>query len=184
MKIDNGEEFIRRYAQRMLGEFGAEAVNVLRTSLEKKKLVSSRELYDQLRYDIIKATAETVAAAGISFANYGRWRDMRNVKYTRPLPHDEITDRLIPWVEKIGVGRFKYVPGYPDKSKVPSEDAAVRRIAWGIGMGLHLGKSPYRSKQWYAKVLWAKIAEFTDEVRLEYNNYYRDQLKKGLPKKI
>ncbi|NJO92111.1 MAG: hypothetical protein HC831_26420 [Chloroflexia bacterium] len=179
-----GDDFIEKHARRMLGEFATDALATLKSVLTRRKLVSSSELYNKLAYHIINATALNIAAVGVSFPDYGRIRDMRNVQHFRPLPNEIIQDQLVPWVAKQGLSKFKFIPGYSGQGKMPTEEQAIKRIAWGIGKGLHLGRSKYKTKAWYNKILWAKIHEVTEEINLEFSNYVKQEFKNALPKKI
>jgi len=178
----SAEDFIEQYARRMLHDFAPDALQAMRTALAKKKLDSSSELYNKVRYNIINSTARSMAAIGVSFPDYGRVRDMKRVDFSRPLSKEVIESNILPWVEKKGLSKFKFVPGYANKAEIPSESVALRRIAWGIGKGIHRKK--WKTKAWYNRVLWSKINELTEEITLAYNNYHREQLKKALPDKI
>ena len=59
------------------------------------------------------------------------------------------------WVLKIGLGKFKYVPGYQGK-RSPDVQLAARRIAWGVAIHrYHLGAG--KKRPWFAKLFYRKL---------------------------
>jgi len=129
--------------------------------------LSIRELVQSARDKKMNVTQETIrsimgsfqglspSAVGdvlISFKNSARFLDFRKSPDWQKFP--PIKD-LEDWVKKIGLNKFKYVPGYKNSSKRPTDDMAARRIAWGVAIHrYHMGAK--RKKPWFAKLFYKK----------------------------
>ncbi|PQA59163.1 hypothetical protein [Siphonobacter curvatus] len=66
--------------------------------------------------------------SSVMFSELLRIKDMKQLRYTTVPPLRAMVD----FVEKIGIGRFAYVPGYPTGVTPRSEHAAVLRVARGL----------------------------------------------------
>lgn len=171
------DEFIEKYAKRLFDDFSSQALEDLAKALSDKKIISTSELYNSLRYKVLSAVSQSAASCGVSFKTYGRFVDMRHSTFRTPLPKKAIEEEIIPWVQRQGVSSFKYIPGYgPNGLKIPSEDKAIKRIAWGIGRGMladskHHGKRKRKAKQWYNKIMWKHLNEFTKNTQYEYTKF-------------
>ncbi|MEO7174664.1 MAG: hypothetical protein ABI002_02665, partial [Saprospiraceae bacterium] len=90
-----------------------------------------------------KVTAENVIYLAFVFAEYGRYYDMKKVKYIGLLPVDEIKD----WVIRKGVERFTKTKNRTyngaDKEKIANQ------IAWGISKSRASGRTKLKRKPWY-----------------------------------
>lgn len=115
--------------------------------IQKKKISLTGELLESLEYSVNEGQGGNVSVT-IRYAAHGKFLEMRNLYYNKMPP----VDTLEAWVQKVGVDKFEYVPGYP-RGFVPRPEHA-RRIAWGIasrikgdGVVNQFGKWE-RSKQW------------------------------------
>lgn len=131
------------------------AVRSLQESLRKKKMVVTQELERSIKMRMTRVVSGA-GAAHLELNMYGRFRDMKRRTYSGPANFDAILD----WVEKIGIQRFKYVPGYdPSKrtvNRVPTTSLAMNRIAWGIAWSRYI-KFNARRKQWLNKLFYGPL---------------------------
>jgi hypothetical protein len=129
------------------------AIRELKASAKNKKVELSGETIASIDGSISAFSAEAVGQILINFQNSGRFQDWR----TRPDYNNQApVDVLEEWVKKIGINKFKSIPGYA-KGKTPiSESAAARRIAWGIAVS-RLNRGPQKRKRWFAKLMYGPL---------------------------
>lgn len=108
----------------VIDDLAVDGLNVFQSAIRKAGLVFSEELLSDWSTSVIKS--DDVLAVEWQFQMYGRYKDMKRISGYMP-PVEVITE----YVEKIGIDRFAWVPGYDIKSSVPT-DIAAERIAWGI----------------------------------------------------
>jgi hypothetical protein len=140
------------------------AIRKLRENLRKKRMVFSADLEASLKFQISQANAQGLSTALLTMRDHGRFRDMRQLKYTRPAPGNPILD----WVQKIGISKFRYIPGYNPAERrvrrVPVASIAMNRIAWGIAWG-RFTQGKVRRKQWLNKYFYGPlVGELIDQV--------------------
>jgi len=98
-------------------------------------------------------TDTAVGEALIGFQNSGRFLDYRkSPDWQRFPPIQSLAD----WVLKIGLSKFKYIPGYQKAKSTPSAQMAARRIAWGVAVHRYqLGAK--RKRPWFAGLFYRKL---------------------------
>lgn len=109
----------------MLAEVSRDAVRYFEAALDSKRLVFTQELRQSFEYNIIR-NAEEIASE-ITFRSYGRFKDMRKLTY---LDHAPPVSAIAYFIEKTGVEKFAWVPGYEGKRSPTVKD--INRIAWAI----------------------------------------------------
>lgn len=108
----------------VIDDLAVDGLNVFQTAIQRAGLVFSEELLNDWSTTVIKD--DDILAVEWQFQMYGRYKDMKRISgYMPPV------EVLIEYVEKVGVDRFAWVPGYDSKDSVPT-DIAAERIAWGI----------------------------------------------------
>ncbi|RCR69403.1 hypothetical protein [Larkinella punicea] len=112
----------------LVQEIAKDAIERFQEHITKYGLVLTDQLKRDFQYHILR-TATTLALE-IDFRQYGRFKDMAQLRYS----HNAPVDAMEFFVEKIGLDRFAYVMGYKGKS-VPTVTNAARRIAWAISIG-------------------------------------------------
>jgi hypothetical protein len=86
----------------------------------------------------------------------GKFRDIKALRYKKQAPVEDLEE----FVRIVGVDKFKFIPGYQGSNRVPTQDEAIRRIAWGIAMS-RLQKPAY-GKPWMLNTLFkAKMMKLT-----------------------
>lgn len=126
----------------VIDDLAVDGLNVFQNAIQRAGLVFSEELLKDWSTTVIKD--DDVLAVEWQFQMYGRFKDMKNI--TKYMPPVEV---MMEYVEKIGVDKFAWVPGYTTKDSVPT-DIAAERIAWGIAKYRNSVKTIKRSgRGWY-----------------------------------
>lgn len=141
------------FIDQVLQEWTPLVIEVLHKGIEQRNLVVTQELYRSLRWQIVKASAGFVATASLYFDSAGRWKDMKTYRRGKVPPIDAIAEEF---VKAIGVSNFKFVPGYTRGKTIPTDSIAIRRIAWGIAIGMNKKKGT-TAKKWYSKNFYGTI---------------------------
>lgn len=153
------KERLDEWLVEQLGDWSANVKLVLIEQIQKRKLILDEKLINSIEYQVIKASGDQVNGVRLAFEDYGRMKEMKNLFYTKQPPVSEMED----FVRKVGLGKFKYVPGYSSMAKVPSEDVAVKRIAWGISRS-RLADHKHKPKKWFAKTFYGQINVLIDQL--------------------
>jgi hypothetical protein len=142
-------------ALRIIEEMTREAVHYFEKSVEASGIMLTDDLKNSFRSEITAASGNLLASATISFEGYGRLKDMKSLKWSRPANLDAMEE----YVKKVGVDKFAYVPGYEHSSKIPTTNIAMKRIAAGIAWHrFKISTVPNsKSKMWYTKTLNAFV---------------------------
>ena len=109
----------------MLGEVSREALQNFERAIESKRLIFSQELKQSFDFSIMQGAEEI--ASEITFRSYGRFKDMKKLSY---LDHAPPISAIAYFIEKTGVEKFAWVPGYEGKAASSVKD--INRIAWAI----------------------------------------------------
>jgi hypothetical protein len=132
----------------------------LKSALLRQKINLTGNLKDSIYGEINAAGQDMHAQLRLHFADYGRVKDMKVRYHGKGPPFEEI----LKFVQKVGIDKFKYVPGYP-KGVFPvgragdGQRIAMNRIAWGIVKSRTLPKNADKKygKKWYAKNFFSEI---------------------------
>jgi hypothetical protein len=127
--MDNELDQIIAELKQDVAKIVAEGQKYFEGAIKSSGLVLSGELLSSVD-SILRSEAKTIEATAIfSFNKYWRFKDMKRLNYSGYIN----VDAMMSFVEKVGVGKFAYVPGYENKN--PSEvpiGIAKHRIVWGI----------------------------------------------------
>lgn len=138
------------------------AVRELIASAKKNKVELTGETIASIAGSVADFTPDGVGAILIQFQNSGRLQDWRKMEYSKLPP----VDILAQWVEKIGIDKFKFVPGYRGKERRISDSQAARRIAWGVAMARYR-RGPRRKKRWFAKLMYGPLLARLIDAQIE-----------------
>lgn len=157
----NREE-LAKYIEKELGDWGNNVSLMLQENIRKNKLVISEQLVRSFEYQVRSEMSTKIQSLLIGFNDYGRMKEMRSLVFTKMPPVESIES----YVEKIGVSKFKYVPGYK-RGNIPSESIAKKRIAWGIARSKF---SDYKGKpkKWFAKAFYREINHLITNLMIGY----------------
>lgn len=140
------EQDIRQAIRDILPETVQDGVMYLQKALADKQIVNTQELLNSVDHVIREETSGMVGS--IFFTDYGRYKDMKNLRWNGKMPPVE---ELIEWIKGIGLGKFAWIPGYESTGKVPSESEAIRRLAWSFAKAM--GSVPVTKRKyagtWY-----------------------------------
>lgn len=147
------------------------AIEELRERAKNRKVELTGELIDSFSSKISKLTADGVAEMQIYFKTSGRFRDMEIGRYNKQGPAAVFAE----WAEQVGIEKFKYVPGYGDKSRVPTTSIAYRRIGWGVAIARYT-KGRIKSKRWFYKFFYGKLFDQLVDDMIEATGYSSVQM--------
>ena len=139
-------EELQAEAAELAEEITRDAVKYFEKAIERAGITLTGQLKDSIEYRIIQQASALSVAGVISFKGYGRIKDMKTLHYSLMPPIEAMED----FVEKVGLEKFAYVPGY-FTTQVSTVANAARRIAWAVAMSrkkVPTVKTPKR-KQWY-----------------------------------
>jgi hypothetical protein len=163
------------WLQEQLGDWAENTKRELITAIEKRNLKLTDELVRSIEYQVVKAAEDQASGVKLAFEDYGRMKEMRHLFYDKMPPVSVMEE----FVRKVGLGKFKYVPGYLNKSKVPSEDVAIKRIAWGISKS-RLTDTKHKPRKWFAKNFYSKINILIDRLLEGYQDISLDTIEKNI----
>ncbi|GAB3990375.1 hypothetical protein GCM10028807_17400 [Spirosoma daeguense] len=120
-----------REAAKILDAYLLQAERLFIARIQAAGKVLTGELINSFRREAAKEAGEFVEAR-LHLAATGRLLDLRRMDFSRTPPLLAMEN----YVQKVGIGAFAYVPGYPAGSFPASESRAVERIAWAYKMSL------------------------------------------------
>lgn len=115
----------------MVQEWARHTVERLKKEIDQRGMSVTNELIESLTYRVESGQNPGIV---ISFRNYGAFRDMKFLFFSKMPP----VDKLEQWVSKRGISQFAYVPGFGQEG-LNRPDAAAR-IAWGIAKNFASGE--------------------------------------------
>jgi len=138
------------------------AITRLTESLLRAGVVLSGQTLRNIRAEVLSASQGGAAGLLLYLQESGRIQEMKNISYRKLPPQSAIED----FVRKIGVSNFKYVPGYKPGT-VPTENIAIRRIAWGIRHAKRR-ENTTKPKKWFARTFYSSLNVLIDNIVTRY----------------
>ena len=138
------EKKLREIQSAELKAVAQDAVKYYQQAIERSGYVMTEALRNDFDLHIIESSE--MIAAEIAFRYYGRFKDMKVLKYGDLMPPIEV---ITEFVEKIGVSKFAWVPGYEKNGKTPALSVAVKRIASAIAVSFRNKGIKREGKGWY-----------------------------------
>jgi hypothetical protein len=157
VNIENLSKFIIEE----LGDWQHNVTRLLQESVRKNKLTLTDELLNSFEHEV-KSHAGDMVQGLLSFRGYGRIKEMSRLVYTRQPPVEKMEE----YVEKVGVSKFKYVPGYK-AGHIPHESIAVKRIAWGLARRKFIDNK-HKPKRWFAKQFYREVNILVTNLMIGY----------------
>jgi hypothetical protein len=111
----------------LLDYYVREAVDEFQRRIRAAGLILTGEMLDSFRIKAVQTGAGYISQQ-VEMAGYFRIKDLRSMHYARMPPQAAMEY----FIEKTGLSRFAYVPGYKASSPPASQTIAVERIAWAI----------------------------------------------------
>lgn len=146
----------------LLEQFVKRTETAFKAAVQREGLISSGDLIDSIRAQGIQYGSDFISAH-INYSDILRFKDMKSLEYTTIPPIGPIAE----WVERTGVDKFPYMPGYPEGKRPGSESEQIQRIATGIQY--HLKASP-NVKRGYRGIYndnlkYSLLPQFYDDMR-------------------
>jgi hypothetical protein len=151
MQTPKTPEQLNAFINAELGNWSENVRTLLMENVKKKGLTLSSSLLNSFDQQVQEATQGTLAKVFFVFSDHGRHHDMRSLVYTKMPPVGELEE----FVRKVGLSKFKYVPGY-ERGRMPAESIAIKRIAWGIAQS-RLKSYKHKPRKWFAKSFYGQI---------------------------
>lgn len=152
MAIDVTEEY-KNNLEDLVAAWLESSIRELVQSAKDKNVNVTQATINSIVGSFAGLSDQAVGEALIGFQNSGRFLDFRKSPDWQKFPPIE---SLAEWVLKIGINKFKYIPGYKNAKSRPSAQMAARRIAWGVAMHRYqLGAK--RKRPWFAKLFYKKL---------------------------
>jgi hypothetical protein len=142
-----------KQVEEICNRFMPNAVDMLQARLKERKLVLSESLLKSVQGKLATNLQTAGADIVISFEMSGRYKDMKKMSYQGAMPPVEA---MLAYVQKVGVSKFKYVPGYQNAQSLPTADVAANRIAWGLAKSYVSGKK-VKNNRWFSKYFYGPI---------------------------
>lgn len=118
-----------REAIKILDNYIKQAENAFKDRIQAAGKVLTKELLNSFRI-IAAREAEGFVEARLELAATGRFLDLRRMNYSRTPP----LVAMEAFVEKVGVSKFAYIPGYPRGVFPRTESQAIQRLSWSLKM--------------------------------------------------
>ena len=169
------KEEIRAFVEEKLRMWAADYIASRKSALRQRKIEASGNLIASLEAEINKAASREAIELIMSFPDYGRIIDQRNVRPARG--GKGYIELLEDWIER--KGEAKFVSGWQRRNKgkkVPKN--IVNRIAWGIA--IKRSGNRFRRKQWYNKSKSAAITDLFNQVAAGLPDITGNQMSKQL----
>ena len=113
--------------KKVFDDFAKNAERVWRNTAAQEGKVLTGDMVMSIRAGATEA-ARGFVTAHVYYSKLLRILDMKTLNFLRTPP----LSALIEYVEKVGVDKFAYVPGYTAGLRPATESEAVERIAWGM----------------------------------------------------
>lgn len=149
------------FQSRLLQDWAAETLAVLRQVIRERVGYVPTALFDVLKGRVLDAAAsEAKGEFQLEFLDAGRHVDMKRLQWSRrPITQD--SNFILDWVNRRGIDKFKFVPGYQKGSRVElAREKQAQRIAGAIiaakGRNLKARRRKTQNK-WYNEVFYSRV---------------------------
>lgn len=145
--MDSNNELLKEFVHDLFTNYKEYVKERLQKSMKGKK-ISDSELEASLQ--TVLSGSDLNEVVSVIFADYGRIIDQKRKFQNPPPPLAE----LEAWIRKKGgLSKFK-IPDYENAKRVPTQNAAIRRIALGISYGMKIKVS---RRAWYFKAMYKSV---------------------------
>lgn len=112
-------------------ELGSRIEKTFKDAVRREGLLDTGDLVDSIKAGSVKTENGTLSTS-VAFSALLRLKDMKTLRYFTIPP----LAPLVEWVERVGISRFAYIPGYPEGVTKPTEIEQIYRVAAGIQYNL------------------------------------------------
>lgn len=158
---------------KLLADFADRVVDALKSAVRSEGLVLSGDLERSIRAGAV-TRAKGVIEAKVEYMDLLRIKDIKTLQYFTIPPIRPLAE----WVERVGVERFAYVPGYTDGDRPKTEIETIYRIAKGIQYNLKARPNVQRGNRsiYNATIYRDLIPNFLDDMRAAALAYAGEQV--------
>lgn len=125
MATDLVQYALERAVEKVMAEWTADLTKRLQAAIEAQDIELTGQLKQSIGYMLSDSDDVVAGKISIIFETYGRFQDM---KYRHTTPPTAV---MRSYVQKIGLDKFKFVPGYP-ATMSPAQVAAKAKPRNGI----------------------------------------------------
>ena len=118
-------------------QISGRGIQQLEEKLADEGLVMTGALKSSLFREVRQNNTAWVTEMAMQFEMYGRFKDLREMTYSKQMPVKDEENELIPWVRGVMEGKagktpFKFISGRKNGSFPLDKETAVRQLAWAI----------------------------------------------------
>lgn len=117
--------------QKLYEDLAKRSERAFEDAVRREGLVDTGELLDSIRAGTVEVGGKTISTS-VLFSQLLRLKDVKTMQYFTIPP----LAPLLQWVERVGLSKFAYVPGYPKGLTQATETEQIYRIAAGIQYNL------------------------------------------------
>lgn len=141
--------------------FANQTVMAMAANVRKKKIVNTRDLLNSIDEETRSELGRMVTIMNFAFNEYGRYADMKRIRWKQQPPVDEI----LKWVEQKGLNAFGADPK-PNKRTPKTPERRKNEIAWGIAMRYVKRKRGTKPRPWFQSQFYSDLAALYEELAL------------------
>jgi hypothetical protein len=135
-------------------QISGRGIKALEEKLEDEGLVMTGDLKKSLFREVRQNNSAWLTELAMQFEAYGRFKDMKELHYTKQAP----VDAMEKFVTKVMEGQvknstpFNFISGRPNGSMPRNRETAIRQLAWAIARSrLYQPIVIRKGKGWYIK---------------------------------
>lgn len=147
--------------QELADYFALQTVQTWASNIKRRKIINTKRLLNSLDYDTQKDLSKLVVVMQFAFEEYGRFADIKNVRWRDQPPIDEIKA----WIEKKGLQAFMKDPN-PNKKKPKTPERRKNEIAWGIARNRAKNKNRPKRKPWFQSTFYKSLNALYEEISI------------------
>lgn len=161
--------------QELANYFALEMVQKWAVNIRKRKIVNTRQLLNSLDQETSADLSRLVVVMQFAFEEYGRYADIKNLRWREQPPIDEIKA----WIEKKGLQAFIKDPN-PNKKKPKTDQRRKNEIAWGIARSRAKNKTRSKTKPWFQSTFYKSLNALYEEIALGVQDRTIDTMRETL----
>jgi len=139
-------------------QISGQGIQQLQEKLEDEGLVMTGALKSSLFKEVRQNNQAWMTEMAMQFEAYGRFKDMKQMHYSKQMPVDEDSNKgFQAWVKEVMAGApgktpFSFVSGRKNGSFPRDREVAVRQIAWAVARSrIYQPIIQRKGKGWYIK---------------------------------
>jgi hypothetical protein len=168
--MDYTTEEINSLVGKILQDWQVMILQELEIAIIREGLTLTGELRNSIRSEVESEKGGLESQLRLYFTDYGRFKDMKNLRYREKMPPPE---KMLEYVRKVGIANFRYAFGYPlgvmpttpSKSKyLQGATVAEARAAYSVAKSLTGTAKRKKEKAWYSKTVYSNLRSLQDKL--------------------